>query len=298
MFKKKITATVKIYGITSIHDTTVNTIARYTFSFPDCYLEFKISDIEKESPNACYIKIYGISKDTYKLFDDKKFAKFYAKQNAEIYVGYDGTEELVYSGTVSRVKYNFNFGEQSMEILLDKNSKKFKDIIKSTCLRTPMSLFDAVSIICAKYGYKLLCPEMPLFKSILIKPTTVEGSLQDCLKSIVGNSGSYYVDTDTIILYSKFKEVTSIYNLTFENGLISLPSLDTKKENDDEVYRIKSTLIPSMKVGAIIGVPIDSTGDYTSDFTGMFEYFVVREYVSTFSSNSMTTEMECEKKIG
>ena len=295
---KQATATVVIYGITDFDKDGVEDVVRFTFTYPECHFEFRVSDIESESPSACYLKIPGISKQTYSLFEDKRFAKYGKNQIVEIYFGYDREEELVYRGVVSRVRYHFDFGAQWMELLLDKNMKKFKTQKHSICIQRQSNIFEALSIICDAYGYTFECPDAQDLKSIQIAPTTFEGNMEDCLKTVIGNKMSYYVDMDKIVVYSKTKSINVSYILLFSNGLIAYPVLDTNKLEDGEIYSIKHRIMPGIKVGSILKMPVDKNGDYSENDTNSYEEYIVREYVTNFSSSQMITEMECEKRNG
>lgn len=295
------TATVKINGIVPYDDNELKgdkQYALYTFTYPECHFEFKISQIESNSPNTCYLKIYGVSQDTYKLFETKQFATMSQQQMVEIYCGYDGDEELVYSGTISRVRYHFDFGSQYMEILLDQNIKKAKEQKHSLCIQRNTTLYEALNIVCKRFGYKLICNNQGDFEAINILPVTLEGNIRDCLSMLLNKKMSYYIDMNNIIIYSSNKQIKKEYKLLFENGLIGYPTLDTGKLDEGEKYTIKHKLIPSLRVGSVINIPVGDDGLFSSVDTGKYVKYKVEEFVSTFSTSKDMTEMECVKIDG
>lgn len=297
VFKQR-TATVRIYGITDFDQDGKDELAIYTFTFPECYFEFKISQIESDSPNSCYLKIPGISKDTYKIFEEKQFAKYGKNQIVEIFCGYDGDEEMVYRGTVSRVRYHFDFGAQWMEVILDQNMKKYRVQKHSICIQKPTTVYEAVSIVCKTFGYRFECLNQDDFQSINIRPMTFEGNIKQCLDSILNKHMSYYVDIDNVVTFSKNKSISKSYTLLFDNGLIAYPILDTSKLEDGDIYNIRHKIIPSIAVGSVIKIPVGEDGLFTDVDTGKYVEYIVEEFVSSFSPTQDITEMECRRKNG
>ena len=106
----------------------------------------------------------------------------------------------------------------------------------------------------------------------------------------------YIIDEQTLIVYSKTIPDKKQYKLLFDNGLITYPALDTNNDEDD-VYIIKHKLIPTMSVDAIIYIPVDNDGLFSEIDTGVYEKFVVDEFVSTFSPIQDLTEMQCRRVI-
>lgn len=305
IFKQR-TASVRIYGITDFDSDGIDELAIYTFTFPETFFEFTISQIETDSPNSCYLKIFGISRDTYKIFEEAKFKKYEQEQICEIYYGYDRDEDLVYRGTISRVTYNFNLGEQYVEFILDQNMKKFQTQKHSICIQRQSTVYEALNIVCKEFGYKLYCMNEEILNSITIAPTTLEGNMSKCLSSLLNNKSSFYVDGNTMITFPKDKGVIEnadktarrTYILLVINGLKSYPVLDTGKTDSVDIYKITNKILPGISPGDIIKVPIADDGLFSPIDTGKYEEYVVQEFVSKFSSSQDSTEMECVKKSG
>lgn len=292
---KKRTATLRIFGFESLEKQQAEEAIVFSFTFPETYMEFRISDIDNDSPNACYVKIYGISKETYKMFENKKFEKFKEGQKCDIYLGYDRDEELLWNGVVSRVKYEFSFGQQYMEILLTQNMSKFHIQRHSICIQRETNTYEALGILCEQFGYRFECQNIEDFQNITLRPITLEGNFKECLKDLLNNKMGYYVDNDTLITYSTNKYIKKEYILLFNNGLIAYPTLDTGKIDEGDFYVIKHKAIPSMRKGARVKIPIDEHGDYSVDDTGKYVTFEVEEYLTSFGETADSTEMKCRR---
>ena len=300
IFKER-TCTIKIYGeetILSYNNKKEQTPVIISFTFPETHMEFKISEIESDRPNVCSLKIYGVSRETYSLFHNKNFAKWGIEQFVEIYSGYDRDEELVYRGTLSRVRYNFDYGKQYMEVILDQNIKKYAVQRKSICINKATNVYDAVNILCKEFGYDLICNDKDDLKSIQLKNITFNGNLNQCLSQVLNKKMNYYIDNDNFVIYTNNSSLKKTYRLTFNNGLKSYPILDTNKLDEGEFYNIKHKLIPSIRSGDIVEIPIDKDGLFSDIDTGLYEKYIVQEYTSSFSPESDFTEMECVKQNG
>ena len=296
MSLKKRTCTLKIYQPEDSYDKSRNTLALYSFRFPECYMEFKISQIDSDAPNNCYVKLFGISTDTYKIFEDSRFKKFGTKQIVEISIGYDREEEIIYSGTLSRVRYNFNYGQQVMELLLNQDIEKYKIQRHSFCISRETSVYEALQTICSMYGYSLECLDKDVFKNVRLKPTTLEGSFENCLNTILNKNMYYNIDESKLTVYSTTKPSGMEYKLGFNSGLISYPTLDTGKIDDGDYYTIKHKIIPSLKLNSTILIPIDKYGLFSPIDTGVYERFVVEQFVSTFSPTQDVVDIECRRE--
>ncbi len=300
-FKER-TATIKIYGEEKITNEQSGKKEEVpvviSFTFPEIYLEFRIADIESDRPNLCSLRLYGVSRNTYSMFANKNFAKYGTQQFVEIYVGYNRGEELAYRGTISRVRYQFDFGKQYMEILLDHNMKKYAVQRKSICIATQTTTYDAINVLCKEFGYKLLCNNIDDLKKIRLKNITFNGNLKQCLSQVLNKTMNYYIDNDNVVIYTSDKSLKKIYRLTFDNGLKTYPTLDTNKINEGEFYSIKHKIIPSIRNGDIIEIPIGDDGLFAKVDTGRYQKYVVQEYTTTFSPENDSTEMECVKING
>lgn len=295
-FKER-TCTVKIYGEENDYNYATSKFTTepviISFTFPETYIEFKISDIESDKPNLCSLKVYGVSRQTYSQFHNKNFAKWKTQQFVEIYAGYDRDEELVYRGTISRVRYSFDFGKQYMELLLDHNMKKYAVQRKSICINRQTTVFEAVNILCKEFGYTLLCNNEEDLRKIQLKNVTFNGNLPQCLSQVLNKKMKYYIDNDNVIIYTSNNQLKKTYRLLFSNGLISYPVLDTNKLDEGEFYKINNKMIPSLRAGDVVEIPIDSDGLFANFDSGVYQKYVVQEYTTTFSPNSDSTEMEC-----
>lgn len=303
---KRRTASVRIYGITDFDSDGVDELAIYTFTFPECFFEFNISQIESDSPNSCYLKIYGVSRDTYKIFEEAKFKKYNKEQICEIYYGYDRDEEVVYRGTISRVSYRFNFGEQYIEFILDQNMKKFHTQRHSLCIQRQSTVYEAINIVCKEFGYKFECINRDELSSMTLAPVTIEGNFRQCIECLLNKNSSFYIDNATLITFGKTNKIIEnadktakrIYTLTVDNGLKAYPLMDTGKTDDVDTYKIVNKLLPGISPGDIIKIPISDDGLFSPIDTGKYEEYIVQEFVSKFSSSQDSTEMECVKKNG
>ena len=300
-FKER-TCTVKIYGEEKDYDystaTHITQPVVVSFTFPETYLEFKISEIESDKPNLCSLKIYGVSRETYSLFYNKNFAKWGTQQFVEIYSGYDRDEELVYRGCISRIRYNFDFGNQYMEMLLDQNMKKYAVQRKSICINRATSVYEATNILCKHFGYKLICNNEEDLQKIQLKNVTFNGNLSQCLSQVLNKRMKYYIDNDNVIIYTDSNSLKKVYRLTFDNGLKAYPILDTNKLDEGEFYTIKHKIIPSLRSGDIIEIPIGADGLFADFDSGKYQKYVVNQYTTTFSPENDSTEMECVKTNG
>lgn len=289
------TATIRIYGFDDATKKTQDEVAVFSFTFPEAHLEFKIQDIDQESPSACVIRIYGVSKDTYKKFENKNFQNFKITQKCDIYLGYDKDEELVWNGVVSRVRYAFDFGKQYMEILLTQSMSKFHIQRHSICIQRQTTVWEAVQILCDHFGYKFECQNIEDFQNITLLPITLEGNFRQCLSDLLNNKMRYYIDNDKLVTYSTNSYIKKEYILTFDNGLISYPVLDTGKIDEGDFYTINHKAIPSMRRGARVKIAIQDDGSYSPINTGKFAVFEVEEYTTSFSTSQDTTEMRCRR---
>lgn len=292
---RKRTATVKIYGFDDANAVANKDYAVFTFTYPETFMYFKISGVDNEAPNSCYIRIYGISKDTYTKFENQNFKQFNITQKCDIYIGYDKEEELVWNGVVSRVKYDFNFGQQYIEILLTQSTSKFHIQKHSICIQKETNVYEAIGILCDNFGYKFQCQNIDDFQNLTLKPTTLEGNFRQCLADLLNGKMAYYVDNDTLITYSTDSYIRKEYILLFDNGLVTYPILDTGKLDEGDVYTITHKVIPSMRAGARIKIPVDIQGNYAPINTGQYVTFEVDEFITEFSNTNDSTVMKCRR---
>ncbi|MGL5049650.1 MAG: hypothetical protein ACRC6E_03345 [Fusobacteriaceae bacterium] len=283
---------VKVYNseITSVNGTTAKTKeAVYTFFYPEARIEFMISQTDTEQPDNCSVKIFGVSKETFSLFDNVRGKKYNDVQRVEIYYGYDGELSLVFSGVVSRAIYQFANGSQIMTILLSKNNRQFTNMIKAISMKSKQTMKTAINTIAKEYGYSVTYGNDGDFESLSIGRFCYTGSVRSALKHVLPKGYSYYINESAIHVYHVDKSVANEMKIWNESGLLEYPTEDSKQEKTT----IKTILIPMVESGMKIKIPIDDVWFSDTD-TGKYKTYVVKNYVSSFANGIGTTEFECE----
>ncbi|MGL5051239.1 MAG: hypothetical protein ACRC6E_11550, partial [Fusobacteriaceae bacterium] len=146
----------KVEKVGNTTTTTTNVKeAIYQFLYPETRLDFTVMQTDKENPDGCFVKIYGVSRDTYSLFDNVRTKKYTNVQKVEIYYGYDDDLSLAFTGSIDRVIYEFANGEQVLTLLLSKNARKFTNASKSISMKEKQTIKSAMSAIAKEYEYDL-----------------------------------------------------------------------------------------------------------------------------------------------
>ncbi|MGL5717663.1 MAG: hypothetical protein ACRCX2_31920 [Paraclostridium sp.] len=262
----------------------------YTFRHPDSRIDFQVRQIDSEEPDSGYIKIYGVSRETYSIFKIPEKSDYTNGHTVDVYYGYDYNDVLVYSGKVTRVIYDFSSGDQTLTLLIDKDTKKANNMVKSISTDGKVSLGQAFTIFRDEYGYDFLY-ENSISTSISVGRISLTGSITDAMKSILSKDYSYYIDDKKIYVYNKSKATTKEVMMFPGNGLLEYPSEDTKNEK----FRIKTTLIPEVESGMVVKIPVDKYW-YSNKDTGNYRKFTVGNYTSSFSKGLGTTELECTEE--
>lgn len=261
----------------------------YTFSYPETRIEFTVSQNDKERPDNCLVKIFGISKETYAIFDAKKNAGYVDNQRVEVYYGYDSDLQLVFSGTIDRVIYQFDSGAQTLTMLVTKNTRKFAMMKKTVSMNGEQTIKSAALQIGKTYGYDIKFSDSGNFDSVSIGRVSVTGSFEKAMKSILPKDYGFYTNETGCFIYHKDKSVAREITVWMQNGLLNYPTEDSKQESTT----IRTILIPSVESGMKINIPIDEYWFSPVD-TGKYKTYVVKNYSSTFRNGIGTTEFECE----
>lgn len=261
----------------------------YTFSYPETKIEFTVSQTDTEQPDGCYVKIYGISKETHSLFTSLKKKGYSETQKIEVFYGYDSELSLVFSGVVDRALYGFDGGQQILSLMITKNARKFTEAKKTVSINGQQAMRQVLQSIAKEYGYKIEFSKDEGFDSISTGRFSHTGTVRDALRSALPSGYSYYINEDSIFVYGKDMSVANEITVWFQNGLLSYPTEDSKQEKTT----IKTILIPNIESGMVINIPVDDIW-FSSVDTGKYKRYVVKNYVSSFSNGIGTSEFECE----
>lgn len=264
----------------------------YTFNYPDSNITFRVAQTDSEAPDNCFIKINGVDRKTYAIFNNEKNKKYTGTQRVEVYYGYDEDLSLVFSGTVDRVTYSFDNGNQTLTMLVTKNARKFSNMVKSISMTGKQSIKDAVTNICQTYGYKPTFGDGD-FESISAGRVSSTTTFDVAMRSVLPKSYGFYTKEDEVHIYHKDKSVAREITVWSQNGLLAYPTEDSKQEKTT----IKTVLIPGIESGMKINVPIDDIW-FSATNTGKYKTYVVNNYTSTFQNGIGTTEFECEGGLG
>lgn len=261
----------------------------YTFSYPETEISFKVSQTDTNSPDNCFVKISGVSTNTYSVFDTEKNKKYNGTQRVDVFYGYDDDLSLVFSGTIDRVTYAFENGAQSIMMLITKNSRKFNKMIKSVSMSGSQTLKSAVDEICKTHGYTAKYGAGN-FESIGVGKVCITGTIKDGLKSILPSGYDYYCKEDEVFVYSlENTKVTREIVFHSKNGLLAFPTEDSNQK----ATTIKTILVPNIESGMVIKIPVDDVW-YSFDDTGVYKEYVVKNYSSSFGNGIGVSEFECE----
>lgn len=266
--------------------------SQYTFNYPDCKLAFNVTQKETDSPSNCTIRVSGISKETYAIFNTQKNSGYIGVQRVEVYYGYDSELSLVFSGTIDRVMYVFNNGSQDLLMNVTKNARKFHNEVRTIALSGKQSIKSAVLAICKQFEYTARFGEGD-FEAIEIGRVGDTTTFENALKSVLPKDYGYYVNEKEIFVYHKDKSTPNLMTVWPQNGMLAYPTEDSKGESTT----IKTILIPTAEAGMKIKVPIDNI--WFSDIdTGKYKEYVVKHFSSSFSNGIGTTEFQCEGGLG
>ena len=288
-----------------IYKTETDRTVIRSFSFPETYFDFKISQVDENSTDVCMCKIKGVDRSTYGLFKLKDESEYKERYYAEIYLGYSGNNDLIYRGSVSRIVYAFNKGAQELKFVLDDNTIKFTQDTKQISIASETFLLDVLTAISKTFEYNLYI-DSHVHTLQSVKRFSVTGTCKECMDSIIGDDLDYFVRDKNIYVrkrgfipkYHLYKygqksnvevKIRSIV-LHVNNGLLAYPDDDTK----DNKYNLKTIIIPDLSVGQIISIPVDK--DWYTDYdSGTYVNFRVVNFSSSFTNGFAMTEMECSK---
>ncbi|MGL5713868.1 MAG: hypothetical protein ACRCX2_12670 [Paraclostridium sp.] len=262
--------------------------AMYTFTYPETNIMFRVAQTESDSPDNCFIKIDGISKETYGIFNTEKNKKYIGTQRVEVYYGYNSDLSLVFSGTVDRVMYLFNGGSQTLMMNISKNARKFNNMKRSISLSGEQTIKSAVDNICREFGYSVSYGAGN-FDSINIGNVSYTGNFKRAMTNYLPKEYGFYTKENDVFVYSKDKFVPREIVVWPENGLLAYPTEDSKQEKT----AIKTTLFPAVESGMKVNIPVDDMWFSDTD-TGVYKSYLVRNYVSVFQNGIGTTDFECE----
>lgn len=260
----------------------------YTFSYPETNISFKVSQTDSEAPDNCFVKIDGVSRETYGIFNTEANKKYSGVQRVEVYYGYDENLSLVFSGTIDRVSYLFNGGSQTLMMLVTKNTRKYNNNIKSISMSGNQTIKSAVDTICKTFDYQVSYGEGD-FESISAGKVCSTGNIRKALSECLPDGFGFYANETTIFVYHKDRRVPNEATFWPQNGLLAFPTEDSK----GEATTIKTTLVPNVESGMVIKIPVD---EYWYSFidTGVYKSYVVNSYSSEFQNGIGTTTFECE----
>lgn len=264
----------------------------FTYNYPDTNIMFKVSQTDSEAPDNCFIKLSGVSKETYSVFNTTANKQYVGTQRVEVYYGYDEDLSLVFSGTIDRAVYSFDGGSQSLMLLVTKNARKFSNMVKSVSLSGKQSLTTAITNICLEYGYNYSFSNGN-FDSISVGRYCMTGTFDEAMRAVLPKDYGFYTKEYDVFIYHKEKAVPNEIFISPENGLLAYPTEDSKQEKTT----IKTILIPNIESGMKINVPIDDYWFSATD-TGVYKKYVVNNYTSSFQNGIGTTEFECEGGLG
>lgn len=264
----------------------------YTFSYPEANITFRVAQTDSEAPDNCFVKIDGVDKKTYAIFDNAKNKEYTGVQRVEVYYGYDEDLSLVFSGTVDRVMYLFNGGSQTLMMNVTKNSRKFSNMVKPISLSGVQTIRTAVDNICRQFEYTAKYGEGD-FDSISIGRYCSTTTFKNAIKSVLPADFGFYTKEKEVFIYHKDKSVPNEIKIWSENGLLAYPTEDSKQEKTT----IKTILIPNIESGMKIKIPIDDIWFSPVD-TGTYKTYVVENYSSSFQGGIGVTEFECEGGLG
>lgn len=289
------TGEVRIYNPQLSTDKKTQSIVSYTFFYPQTKIDFHISKLDKARPDQCFIKLYGVSKDTYGILRDTSNRGFSEIQKVELLMGFDGSNNVIYSGSVSRSEYSFESGSQTLTIFIDQNNAKYSFMNKAISIANPTTLDVAMTSLSREYDYTVTYGKGIVASSLYVGRTCITGSVKTALAAILPKGYSYYINISNVHIYKDVVERGAEIILTQNTGLLSFPKKQIKysKEGQQEVkYMIQSNIIPYIESGAIIQIPMGDTW-YSMIDTGRYNKFVVGEYVTNFNNHLGMTEMEC-----
>lgn len=261
----------------------------YTFSYPEAKIEFTVSQTDTEQPDGCFVKIYGVSKETHSLFTSLKKRGYSETQKVEVFYGYDSDLSLVFSGVVDRALYSFEAGAQVLHLMITKNARKFTEMKKTVSLNDKQTIRQVLQAIAKEFEYKIEFSDDTGFDSVSTGRFGFTGTVRDAIKQALPAGYGYYINEDSIFVYGKNISVANEMTIWFQNGLLSYPTEDSKQEKTT----IKTILIPNVESGMVINIPVDDIWFSDVD-TGKYKRYIVKNYVSSFSNGIGTSEFECE----
>lgn len=259
------------------------------FSYPQCQLEFKVSQTENSKPANCYIQVDGVSTETYAIFDKEKNKGYTENQTVEVYYGYDDDMELVFEGTIDRVIYKFNGGSQSLMMTVSNNARKFSSEIKPISLNGKQTIKSSVESICGQYGYKPTFGDGDFSFTWFGRYGNV-GTFEETIQQVLPANFTYTIRGDEIYFSERGKENPKELVLHTQNGLLEYPTEDSK----GKANQIKSILLPEIEVGHVINVPIDEYW-FAKTNTGIYRRYTVDHYTHEFKNGLGVTSMECSE---
>lgn len=264
----------------------------YIFKYPETNIMFRVAQVESEAPDNCFVKISGIDKQTYAIFNAEKNKQYTGTQRVEVYYGYDDELSLVFEGTIDRVVYTFDGGSQTLMMMITKNSRKFSNMVKPVSISGKQSIRDAVVNICREFGYVPGFGEGE-YDTISAGRYCATGTFDSAMRSVLTKDYGFYTKENEVFIYHKDKSVAREVTVWSENGLLAYPTEDSKQEKTT----IKTALMPNIESGMKINVPIDDVWFSPYD-TGTYKTYVVENYVSVFQNGIGTTEFECQGGLG
>ena len=264
----------------------------FTFNYPDTNIMFRVSQTDSEAPDNCFIKIHGIDKKTYTVFNSEKNKEYIGTQRVEVYYGYDDDISLAFSGTIDRVIYTFDGGSQTLMMLVTKNKRKFSNMTRAVSLSGKQTIKSAVENICREFGYLPTFGDGD-FASISVGRVCATTTFDSAIRGVLPKDFGFYTKENEIFVYHKDKSVPREVTVWPQNGLLAYPTEDSKQEKTT----IKTILMPNIESGMKINIPVDEYW-YADTNTGTYKTYIVDNYVSVFQNGIGTTEFECQGGLG
>lgn len=269
----------------------------YTFKYPEYNISFRINQTDSDKTDSASVAIAGIDKSTYGVFRMPNKSDYDNGHMVEIYHGYDDYLELVYRGKASSVDYDFSDGQQVLAFVLGQENRKFNTMAKPVSTSGSITLKELCGLITKTYTtdsgaqYMIaLAPDVPNNLSVGKIGGTMP--LSEFLNTSLPEEYGYYIKIDKIFIYSKKGQNSGgdEYVMFSQNGLLRYPIQSTRDKDKNE-FNITTILIPQIKCGDVIKIPVDEYW-YSKFDTGNYKRFVVKGYNSSFNEIGQT-ELRC-----
>lgn len=237
---------------------------KYNRGFSNLRITFDIKKTLEQTENDCNIKIYNVSKDSYKFL--QQINETYIVQ---LSVGYENIIDSIFIGDIENSYY---YREKSNWILNIKGKDGQELIQDSIITKSYRAGFDLKSVLLDMIKSSPIVPKGAYNNAIkwiedklslgtkTQNGLSISGRLIDEINKLLNefNATLSIQDEKAQIIYNDSSNKDNIYLISPSTGLIGSP----KDKGSEEGLEFKCLLIPKLKPGSVVKIESNTINDF------------------------------------